>query len=63
MYTDRYYTTSIRQAIRAHSSLLPDSTYAYLFDFKGKYNLGSLFGIPESDWGKIEIFMKKIGNW
>lgn len=51
MYTDRFYTSTIRKAIKSHSAIAPDSTYAYVFDYKGKYNLGSLFGSPESEWG------------
>jgi hypothetical protein len=60
MITDRIFISTIRKAIEAHSLVAP--TYAYIFDYKGKYNLGTLFGASESEWGKNELIKKKI-SW
>ncbi|ODN01293.1 Esterase E4 [Orchesella cincta] len=50
MYTDRYFSNTLQKAIRAHSRIAPTKTYAYIFDYTGKYNLGQLFGVPRSEW-------------
>ncbi|CAL8094847.1 unnamed protein product [Orchesella dallaii] len=50
MYTDRFFSNTLQKAIRAHSHLAPTKTYAYIFDYTGKYNLGQLFGVPRSEW-------------
>lgn len=50
MYTDRYFSNTLHKAIHAHSQIAPTKTYAYIYDFVGKYNLGELFGVPRSEW-------------
>jgi len=49
MYTDRIFSAPLDEAIRAHSEVAP--THSYIFSYKGKYNLGTLFGVPKSEWG------------
>lgn len=51
MYTDRFYSNTLHKAIHAHSRIAPTQTYAYMFDYVGKYNLGELFGVPRGEWG------------
>lgn len=51
MYTDRIFTNTIQHSIRTQSSVAP--TYAYLFDYMGKYNLGQVFGAAKPEWGVV----------
>lgn len=51
MYTDRVFTSTIQNSIRTHGSIA--STYAYVFDYMGNYNLGQVFGAARSEWGVV----------
>jgi len=51
MGTDRMFTAPINKAIKYHSRHGP--TYASLFSFLGKYNVGGSVGLPKSEWGKF----------
>lgn len=39
----------------AHSKVAP--TYAYIFRYKGKYNVANFMGIDADDWGEYSIFI------
>jgi hypothetical protein len=44
------FGTSVNKAIKYHSRQAP--TFASLFSFLGKYNVGSGVGLRKSEWGK-----------
>jgi len=54
MATDRNFALPINKAIKYHARNAP--TYASLFSFLGKYNLGSTVGVPKREWGIQEPF-------
>lgn len=48
MFGDRLFLPGISEAIRAHSLISP--TFAYLFDFRGKYNYANSIGKRSEEW-------------
>lgn len=51
----RLIYSGIHKALQAHSAHA--ETFAFMFGYKGKYNLATLAGIQSSNWGKVKISM------
>jgi len=51
MASVRYFSAGIDKAIKMNAKYASNETYGSYFSYFGKYNLGSLFGVPKEDWG------------
>ncbi|CAG7821889.1 unnamed protein product [Allacma fusca] len=48
-FSDRIFVNEFHEALLAHSKIAP--TYAYIFRYKGKYNVANFMGINTPEWG------------